>query len=47
MPAWLRPELVEVYRAKGVENLYTHQADAVERVRRGENIVVVTPTSSG
>jgi len=47
MPAWVRPELAEAYRDKGVKRLYTHQAEAAERVRRGENIVVVTPTSSG
>ncbi len=27
--------------------LYTHQAAAVERARRGENVVVATPTASG
>jgi len=47
LPDWLRPELADAYRAKGVEQLYTHQAEAVERVRRGENVVVVTPTASG
>ncbi|HEX2712711.1 MAG TPA: DEAD/DEAH box helicase, partial [Candidatus Acidoferrales bacterium] len=47
MPAWVRPELAAAYRAKGVERLYTHQADAAERVRAGRNVVVVTPTASG
>jgi DEAD/DEAH box helicase domain-containing protein len=47
MPEWVRPELAEVYRAKGVVRLYTHQAEAAERVRRGTNVVVVTPTASG
>src|SRR4030095_5125689 len=47
MPAWVPPQLAEAYRDKGVKRLYTHQAEAAERVRRGENIVVVTPTSSG
>ncbi len=47
LPAWVRPELAEVYRNKGVLQLYSHQAEAVEGVRSGKNIVVVTPTASG
>ncbi len=47
LPAWVRPELVAAYEAKGVEQLYTHQAAAAERVRAGHNVVVVTPTASG
>jgi len=31
----------------GVSQLYTHQVEALESVRRGENVVVVTATSSG
>jgi DEAD/DEAH box helicase domain-containing protein len=31
----------------GVEQLYSHQVESLERARRGENIVVVTATSSG
>ena len=47
LPDWVRPELAEVYRAKGVVQLYSHQAEAAERIRRGKNTVVVTPTASG
>jgi DEAD/DEAH box helicase domain-containing protein len=47
MPAWVRPELAAAYRAKGVRQLYTHQAQAAARVREGKNVVVVTPTASG
>ncbi|MGH9776203.1 MAG: DEAD/DEAH box helicase [Candidatus Acidiferrales bacterium] len=47
MPGWVRPELVAAYRAKGVAELYTHQAIAAEKVREGKNVVVVTPTASG
>ena len=32
---------------RGVERLYTHQAQAIETAARGEDIVVVTPTASG
>ena len=31
----------------GISQLYTHQVESIERVRDGENIVVVTATSSG
>ncbi|MBI3484716.1 MAG: DEAD/DEAH box helicase, partial [Acidobacteria bacterium] len=47
MPGWVRPELAAAYAAKGVGELYTHQAEAAERVRAGRNVVVVTPTASG
>ncbi len=47
MPAWVRPELAEAYRAKGVEKLYSHQAEATELARAGKDFVVVTPTASG
>jgi DEAD/DEAH box helicase domain-containing protein len=47
MPGWVRPELAAAYRAKGVAQLYTHQAAAAERVHDGRNVVVVTPTASG
>ncbi len=47
MPEWVRPELRAAFAAKGIRQLYTHQAAAAEAVRAGRNIVVVTPTASG
>ena len=47
MPEWVRPELAAAYRAKGIEQLYSHQAAAAELARAGRNFVVVTPTASG
>ena len=47
MPAWVRPELAAAYHAKGIEELYTHQAAAAELAHAGKNFVVVTPTASG
>ncbi len=47
MPAWVRPELAAAYAAKGVTQLYSHQAHVAEKVRAGRNVVVVTPTASG
>src|SRR6202789_3472289 len=47
MPSWVRPELIAAYRAKKIEQLYSHQAAAAEMARSGKNFVVVTPTASG
>ena len=33
--------------ARGVEQLYTHQAEAFEHVLAGRNVVTITPTASG
>ena len=47
LPADLRPELAAALARRGVERLYSHQAEAYEAVRRGRHLVVVTPTASG
>jgi DEAD/DEAH box helicase domain-containing protein len=47
VPGWVCPELVQAYASKGISRLYSHQAEAAEKVRRGENVVIVTPTASG
>ncbi len=47
MPEWVRPELAEAYRSKGIVQLYSHQAEAAERIHSGKNVVIVTPTASG
>lgn len=39
--------LRRLLRARGVERLYRHQADAWRHVRAGDNAVLVTPTASG
>ena len=46
-PEGLDRRLVEGLRQRGIERLYSHQHDAIEAVRRDENVVVVTPTASG
>src|ERR671932_1366155 len=43
----LHPELVSALSKMGVERLYSHQREAYERVRAGENVVVATATASG
>ncbi len=37
----------EALQRLGIHQFYSHQAEAIEAVRRGENIVVVTGTASG
>jgi DEAD/DEAH box helicase domain-containing protein len=46
-PEDLNPKLREVLVRRGIERLYTHQAEAYERIAAGSNTVVVTPTASG
>jgi DEAD/DEAH box helicase domain-containing protein len=46
-PAWVHANLAAAYAAKGIRQLYTHQAIAAEAVHAGKNVVVVTPTASG
>jgi DEAD/DEAH box helicase domain-containing protein len=46
-PKDLDPRLVDALRGRGVEALWTHQAQALASVRKRKNVVVVTPTASG
>lgn len=47
LPGWVTSALSETYRAKGIRELYSHQAVTSELVRADRNVVVVTPTASG
>jgi DEAD/DEAH box helicase domain-containing protein len=46
-PSWVHGDLEAAYTAKGIRQLYSHQAAAAEAVHAGRNLVVVTPTASG
>ncbi len=46
-PARLDKRLVEVLRARGLDELYTHQARAIELALEGHDVLVATPTASG
>ena len=46
-PKWVHADLRAAYNAKGIRQLYTHQAAAAEAVHAGKNVVIVTPTASG
>jgi len=43
----LPQELVEALAATGIERLFTHQAEALDAVAAGDNVLVATPTASG
>ena len=47
LPADLHPILSTTLAERGVERLYSHQAESYHAVRAGRNVVVVTPTASG
>jgi DEAD/DEAH box helicase domain-containing protein len=43
----LHPELEGRLRARGITRLYTHQADAMAAIGRGQHVAVATATASG
>jgi DEAD/DEAH box helicase domain-containing protein len=47
LPDDLPPALRERLEARGIDSLYSHQAEAWEAARRGEHFVVTTGTASG
>jgi DEAD/DEAH box helicase domain-containing protein len=46
-PPWLDRRIVDGLAERGIHQPYSHQADAIEAVRGGEDVVIVTPTASG
>ena len=46
-PANIDRRIVRTLQQRGIEQLYTHQAEAVTAVLEGKDVVVVTPTASG
>ncbi len=46
-PASLDPRIGDALRARGIGELYSHQARAWDLIAKGQNVVVVTPTASG
>jgi len=47
LPAWLPDGVRRGLEARGVASLYRHQAEALEHIRGGQDVVVATPTASG
>src|SRR5206468_5491246 len=46
-PASLDPRIGDALRARGIGELYSHQARAWELIQKGQHVVIVTPTASG
>ncbi len=46
-PNFLHSALKDALAEEGIEYLYSHQAEAIEAIRKGKNVVIVTPTASG
>ncbi len=46
-PTWLDRRIRGALEARGIAALYTHQAEALDAVRAGRDVCVVTPTASG
>lgn len=46
-PADLPPALATALRAQGIDSLYSHQAEAWQHARAGQNVVLATGTASG
>ncbi len=47
LPGSIDARLSAALRARGITELYTHQAEAIDHVGAGRHVVVVTPTASG
>jgi DEAD/DEAH box helicase domain-containing protein len=46
-PIWLDERIVGSLRRRGIDALYSHQAEALETAHAGRHVAVVTPTASG
>ena len=46
-PEALDPKLQQALRARGIGQLYRHQAEAIDHALAGRHAVIVTPTASG
>jgi len=46
-PPTLKTELITALKQHGIYQLYSHQAEAIQLIQTGKNVVIVTPTASG
>ncbi|HVB10186.1 MAG TPA: DEAD/DEAH box helicase [Bacillota bacterium] len=47
VPSDLHPAVARGLAARGIRELYTHQAEALAAAQAGQNVAVLTPTASG
>ncbi|RMG67929.1 MAG: DEAD/DEAH box helicase, partial [Nitrospirae bacterium] len=43
----LEKPLKEVLKKKGIDRFWSHQVEGIELIRKGRNVVIMTPTASG
>lgn len=43
----LDPSIINVLQKLNIDQLYSHQTEAIRHIRNGENVLVATPTASG
>ena len=46
-PDSLDPRVAAAYASRGITQLYSHQAEAIDHATHGRHVVVITPTASG
>jgi DEAD/DEAH box helicase domain-containing protein len=46
-PETVNPKLIDALNVRGIQRLYSHQAQAFKVISEGSNAVIVTPTASG
>ncbi|MCK4375775.1 MAG: DEAD/DEAH box helicase, partial [Candidatus Brocadiae bacterium] len=47
LPGGIHPTVQAALREQGIARIYSHQADAIRKVREGDSVVIVTGTASG
>ncbi|MFN4227408.1 MAG: DEAD/DEAH box helicase [Candidatus Ratteibacteria bacterium] len=47
LPDFILPSLREKLKNKKIDRIYLHQKEGLEKLNKGENIIVTTPTGSG
>ncbi|HEX8436826.1 DEAD/DEAH box helicase [Archangium sp.] len=47
LPEEVAPQVREALQRRGIERLFSHQAEAYRLAREGRNLVIATPTASG
>jgi DEAD/DEAH box helicase domain-containing protein len=46
-PAGVDRRIIDLYRTRGIRELFAHQAQAIDAALKGEDVLVATPTASG
>ena len=46
-PKLIHPQLIQKLKDRGIRQLYSHQASAINDILQRKNVIVVTPTASG